>query len=187
MTKKVTGMTEERGKYVVDGQTSEFGENINFYADWVSSSVHRTGLNVQQVTSRKGFFTLNVELAPIPSAGASPNWSEKITLQLTRKELFSTGAVLLGLLPSCIGTYHGENKNKGFSIYDNMEKGVAITLTENGKRLCHLITPDYRTELAAFVVRRIACALKISSAEALALLPMTYRTYEHLKGSHSDE
>lgn len=181
-------MSEQAGKYATDRQTSEFGENINFYADWVGSSVHRTGLNVQCVTSRSCFPTLNIELAPIPSAGASPNWGGKITLQLTRKELFSTGAVLLGLLPSCIGTYHGENKNKGFSIYDNADKGVAITLTDNGKRLCHLITPEHRTELAVFVVRRISDALKISVGEVLAVMPLTYRTYNSFSSfSDSDQ
>ena len=181
-------MSEAKGNYVIDGQTTDqFGENINFYADWVKSEAHRTGLNIQCVLSRAGFPTLNIELAPIPKPSATPAWGEKITLQLTSKELFAAGAVILGVLPSCIGSYHGSSKNKGFSIFDNMDRGVAISLTEGGKSLGHLVSPDQRIELAAFVVRRISDALKVSVAEVLTMMPMVYRDYGPQKkkgGSH---
>ncbi len=178
-------MTEESGEYVADehnypldaGHTkpSEFGENINFYNDWVHSDNFRTGLNVQCVISRQSKPTLNIEVAPITKKGESPQWGQKITLQLTAKELVEFSALLLGLQTVCGGKYHGAARNKGFTVHDNTDKGLIITLSEAGRTICHSLGRPERAQLAVFVVRQLAQAWKVGVTDVWGMMPKIYR------------
>ena len=152
-----------------------FGENINFYTDWIKDYEYRTGLNVQCVISRQGQATLNLEIAPIAKAGTSPSWGEKITLQLTKSELIEFCALLLGLQTMCKGAYHGADKNKGFTIHDNSTKGIVINLTEAGRSLSHLVGRTERAELAVFVARQLAAVWKVTVTDVWGMLPKIYR------------
>ena len=149
---------------------SDFGEALKFFSDRQPDPSKRTGLNVQYTETRHQYPTLSVEIAPILKAAQSPQWSDKITVQLTRNELTAFCGVLFGLRKSASGSYHGEAKNKGFSVYNNGSSGAAIVVSEQGRQLQNFLTPDDRIELAVFAVRRLSIAWKVTPADAIALL-----------------
>lgn len=147
-----------------------FGETVKFYSDRHPDLAKRTGLSVQYVTSRNGHTTLNIELAKILSGGAAPDWENKIVIQLTQAELAGLCCVLFGLKQKVEGSYHGDNRNKGFAAYHNGPDGAAITVSEKGVQLHHMLKPGDRLELSVFVVRRLSESWKITPADTIAIL-----------------
>lgn len=154
---------------------NNFGESIKFYSDGAGED-RRTGLNVQFTTTRNLELTVSVEVAPIVSIGAAPNWANKITLQLTRAELTGLCLVLFQLKGEVKGSYHGKNRNKGVAVYCNGSKGSAITVSEGGRVLHHLLTQDERLELAVFVLRRLSEAWRVTPSDTIAILRQTARS-----------
>lgn len=154
---------------------NNFGESIRFYSDGASED-KRTGLNVQFTTTRNSELTVSVEVAPIPGVGSAPNWAYKITLQLTRAELVGLCFVLFELKSEVKGSYHGKGRNKGIAAYCNGPKGSAITVSEGGRMLHHLLTPDERLELSVFVLRRLSEAWRVTPSDTIAILRQAARS-----------
>lgn len=151
-------------------ESQAFGVGIKFYADWHSDPALRTGLHIQYTQTRGGQSTVDVEIAPIAQSGQSPNWSEKIRLQLTRAELVAVCAVLLGVRKSTNGSYHGNARNKGFQVHSNPTKGSLFALSEKGRQLRHMVDQDGRAEIAAFFLRRLAEVWAIEPGTVLRIL-----------------
>lgn len=148
----------------------DFGESISFFSDRHPDPAKRTALNVQYTITRAGYPTVSVEVAPIHQAGTPPNWSEKITVQLTRTELTGFCSVLFELKKEIIASYHGAERNKNIAVYGNGALGSAINLGQGGKQWQHFLTPEDRLELAVFVVRRLSEAWKVTPSDTIALL-----------------
>lgn len=157
----------EQGK-----KTEEFGRSIYFFADW-SSETSRTGLHCQYVTSRQGTKTLNIELAPILQAKESPDWTNKITLQLSCAELVDFCAVLLGFRRTTSGSYHGSSRNKGFKLYSNPAKGALVALSQQGRQLQHILSQADRATLTAFCLTRLADEWMLGVSDCISILSNT--------------
>lgn len=147
-----------------------FGESLKFFSDWQKEPSKRTGLNVQHTLTRADYPTLSIELAPIEKSGTSPNWKNKITLQLTRSELTAFCSVMFGFRNEVKGSYHGDANNKNFGVYNNGKSGVVIILGESGVQLQHFINPDDRMEIAVFSVRQLSTGWKVTTSDAISLL-----------------
>ena len=147
----------------------EYGETLKFYADRATDPQKRTAMNVQCTFTRAGVETLSVELVQIQT-GRKPNWSDKISLQLTKTELKDMCRVLFGLKDQMKGSYHGDAHNKGIAVYDNGPQGAAVSVSEKGRKLYHILTPDDRLDLGVFVLRRLAHFWKVTPSDAIALL-----------------
>lgn len=135
---------------------SQYGEQLQFFADWQKNEGRRTGLNVQYVQSRQGVPTLMFELAPIERSGSAPRWDQKITLQLSREELAACCAVLLGCRYEFEASYHGEGRNKGVQVRSKAGEGALVILSHAGRRLMHILSPEQRISLCAFSLRRLS-------------------------------
>lgn len=147
-----------------------FGETVTFYSDRHPSQALRTSLNAQYVTTRQGYLSVAIEIAPITRLNTAPSWDNKITLQLTKAELIAFCQVLFGLKAEAKGAFHGDNKNKGIAAYDNGPDGVGVTVSEKGVSYMHQLTPDNRIELSVFVLRRLAESWKVTPTDTIALL-----------------
>lgn len=152
---------------------ANFGEAKTFYADRQSDEQKKTGLNVQYTvreTSKDSDLTLNVEMSVISQITSIPDWKDKISLQLSSVELTGFCEVLFGLSPKAEFKFHGPDRNKGMTIYNNNSKGVLLQLSEAGRMLQHMLNHNQRIELGVFVIRRQADAWKMSVSDVLAVL-----------------
>jgi len=149
---------------------SLYGEALTFFADWQRDETKRTALNIQYTEKPKGnVLTLNVEMATI-GVNNIPEWDSKISLQLSKYELTDLCSLLFGLKKKVEAKYHGQHKNKGFTLYNNGATGVIIQLSEAGRVLQHLLGHHQRIELGVFVLRRQAQAWGVSPSDVLAVL-----------------
>ena len=149
---------------------TEFGPGIKFYSDWPNEAKLRTGMHLQHAVARDSSLTLHIEIAPIAAPGQSPNWQEKIVLQLTRGELVAVCATLLGFRKTAKGSYHGKQRNKGFQVHSNPSKGALFALNEKGVQLQHMVDQNGRAEIAAFILNRVAQAWQLDPGTCLAVL-----------------
>lgn len=149
---------------------NEYGDSLKFYGDWSTDAMYRTGLNLQYVVSRTGDLTLHIEAAPIAERGQSPSWENKVTLQLTKAELVSVCATLLGYRRTAKGAFHGTARNKGFQVSSNPSKGALFVLSEQGKTVRHMIDQSGRAEAAAFVVQRLGQAWGMDAMAVISLI-----------------
>ena len=147
-----------------------FGAGIKFYADWGGDALYRTGLHLQHSVSKNGRQTIDIELARIVQAGQSPDWKNKISLQLTGSELVDVTAALLGVRKSAFGAYHGAGKNKGFQVHSNPAKGALFAVSAKGEQLRHLVGQADRAAAAAFFLSRLAGIWGLDAATALRIL-----------------
>lgn len=152
------------------GGDKGFGEGIKFYADWHSDPVLRTALHVQFCQNKAGQATMDIEVAPILEARESPQWDQKIRLQLSMAELTAVTATLLGVRKSAKGSYHGAGRNKGFQVHSNPSKGSLFAVSEKGRQLRHLLDQDGRAQAAAFFLRRLAQAWMLDPVAAMSVL-----------------
>ncbi|EOC0012458.1 hypothetical protein ACI0X9_004180 [Cronobacter turicensis] len=152
---------------------SDFGEALAFYADRQSDEIKRTGLNVQYSVRQKNkeeILTVNVEMALMAQGATTPDWKNKIYLQLTQSELTSFCEVLFGLRRQAEFSFHGANRNKGLKIFNNNAKGVLLVISEAGKTMQHMLNHSQRIELGVFIIRRQAMAWKITVSDVLAVM-----------------
>lgn len=105
---------------------NEFGKKYTFYRlDYV--------INFQAVVSKKGFNTVNVEIAPCLNKVAQ--WKQKISLQLSEQDLykyFYTYSHAKYFIYE--SKYHGADKNKSIRFVES-EAGCNISVSDKGKQL----------------------------------------------------
>lgn len=144
-------------------QKNNFGETYKEFSKRDGSA-----LCIQYTTTENAHYpTITVELAPFNKAA---DWSKKIAVQLTKKELTAFVKTSLCLLPSCEGSYHGENRNKGFTLHNNNEKGMILRVSEAGNFLQISLSPEDRVEIRAFVIARLAAAWKMSVVDVVSII-----------------
>lgn len=145
-------------------RSQSFGESFKVY-----NNHQRVVAQVQYTDTRKDSYpSITIELAPL--AGTDANWQDKSSVQLTRYELTLFTRVLFGLAPLAEGAYHGTNRNKGFRLQHNGPDGASLMVSEGGEVQQIMFNPQERTELSAFVIRRLAMGWQMTVADVLALL-----------------
>lgn len=82
-------------------------------------------------TTRKDQPTVRVEAA-LATGYNKFDWTNKIAVQLSVDELATVVAVFLGWVAKCEYRYHGEDRNKGFSI-ENQPGHMLVRLNEGGE------------------------------------------------------
>lgn len=101
----------------------KFGKKYTFFRP-------NYAINFQAVVSKKGFGTINVEIAPALKTGA--DWDKKITLQLSEVDLFK---YFYTFSHQVFFTYeskhHGPDKNKSIRFEEDLS-GCTITLSDAG-------------------------------------------------------
>lgn len=148
----------------------DFEESLKTYCDWAEEK-YRSGMNLQYTKTKNGESkTLTIELAPILDAKSAPDWNAKISLQLTPAELCEAASVMFGLAEEVRCSYHGKSRNKGALIKSSRDKGVFFALSENGRKLMHILPSSKQPQVCAFFLRRLAEEWKISVLEVIAIL-----------------
>ncbi|AYV11553.1 MULTISPECIES: hypothetical protein [Shewanella] len=107
--------------------------------------------------TRKGqWHTVMLEGAlAIPGSNRQFDWRNKLAVQITKSEICSVAAVLLGLRTSFEGNNHGPQKNKGMKItwQENRGKaGVFVNLMEGGKPAIAVPITGYDSVMLAHMV-----------------------------------
>jgi len=83
----------------------------------IKSHGAKNAIEVAPDNTTKNWQTIRLEGAPKMQDGSKAyDWSNKISIQLTKSELPVVIGVLLGYLPSCTFKNHGGDANKWFSI-----------------------------------------------------------------------
>lgn len=113
----------------VNHQTSTLEKNKTEYR---SVKVYgRKAAACFNLTSKNGTKkTINIEAAPLIGPKEF-NWNQKISLLVSDAELPNLICVLAGYYHFFEGKYHGQNKNKSFTVRGNKD-GVLLTLAEAG-------------------------------------------------------
>lgn len=75
----------------------------------------KAALTIEADETRAGTPTISIDAAPA-TAPRQYDWSSKLRLQVTAKELPVVAAVVAGYSSSCEFKNHGDGNNKGFSI-----------------------------------------------------------------------
>ncbi|MBU2952210.1 hypothetical protein [Marinobacter sp. F3R08] len=114
-----------------DGQ---FGEALKYFRPQVACTIQKV------TTKRNRESSLNLELAP--AAEGEVRWDEKLTIQVSSTELPRFCACVLRITPSIEFKYHGEARNKSYSLQWQSEAVLRIDLSTQGKRLFIPLTGD---------------------------------------------
>lgn len=114
-----------------DGQ---FGEALKFFRPQVACTVQRVATRADNGNS------LNLELAPVSDSNA--RWGEKLIVQVSSTELPRFCACVLRITPGIEFKYHGESRNKSYSLQWQSGGVLRIDLSTQGKRLFIPLTGD---------------------------------------------
>ncbi|PKY09724.1 hypothetical protein B1757_13430 [Acidithiobacillus marinus] len=103
----------------------------------------------------QGHYTVNIEAAKIvEGAERKYDWSDKITLQLTRAELPTVAAVFYGYMDACTFASHGPAKDKGFSL-ERKDGGIIARVNATGKSMAVKISPPDIFQMGAILTRQL--------------------------------
>lgn len=113
--------------------------------------------------------------AALATAPRQFNWGDKIRIQLTRAELPTVAAVLLGILPGCEFGNHGPENNKGFSIERQQGGKVYVKVFAKGLGVRGVpIMPQDLYYVASLFMRQLKKATPwLDDSGVLALLKAT--------------
>jgi len=107
---------------------------------WSPLTVHvygnKAALCFEPTMSASKFPTVKIDAAlKSQGGGRSFDWQDKTTLNLTREELVTVTAALLGFVPEAVGQYHGPAKNKGFRVVNQGQSFFfEVSEGQKGKR-----------------------------------------------------
>lgn len=106
--------------------------DINRFGATVKVFRSKVGFTAQAVVAQDEFSTqtLNLELAF--KVGARYDWTNKITVQVSRAEFPNFCAVLIGLKRKEEGKYHGGAKNKSWHLEWGDAGGLGLKLSDGG-------------------------------------------------------
>ncbi|HYQ90606.1 MAG TPA: hypothetical protein VES89_00660, partial [Candidatus Competibacteraceae bacterium] len=117
------------------------------------------------------------------------DWAHKIRLQLTRTELPVVLGVFLHLLPCGEFKYHGEHKDKGFSVANQGDSFLVRVFAKEQPPRVVPIGPEDAVRVAALLMRQYRSSLGewLSGTDIMlllkAVLPMKTRERIHANGN----
>lgn len=117
-------------------------------------------------------FSLNLELARGVAGGFL--WQDKQVIQVSRHELPSFCACLLGFLLTMKGMYHGPNKNKGYAL-EHKVTGLELSLFQPGKRWFITLDSPERFWLTEFALHQLS--LNSHTSSKFDLMEMLRRSF----------
>lgn len=100
-----------------------FGRSVKVYGG-------KAALTFQAGMTRGEIQTVTIESAR-STAPRQYDWSKKLSIMLTRKEMPRVAAVMLGFISECSFSNHGTNNDKGFEI--KQQKGGVFIRLFSGK------------------------------------------------------
>lgn len=112
---KLGGQSQPQQQRQQPSQTQAQGESAQTYGESVHVYGGKSALCFQEDETKNGFPTISIDGATA-TAPRSYDWANKIRVQLTRQELPSVAAVLVGAQPKCNFSSHGPQKDKGFEL-----------------------------------------------------------------------
>jgi len=83
------------------------------------------------------------------------DWSEKISVQLTKTELPMVTAVFLGLIPSFEGKNHGPQKTKGFSVNHQGQNLYIEVFNKDQKKRAVRVGPEDAFYVSQILIRQL--------------------------------
>jgi hypothetical protein len=132
----------------------------------------RVAANWQCVVAKAGYPTVALELADMTNNVA--NWNEKFSVHISQRELHSVASVLLGFRQNFETKFHGDNRNKSYSL-TRTDAGITLSIHIAGpKKTIHLNPADVFW-LASFVVAAVVQNAPPGTPENL-IIPMIQRT-----------
>jgi len=117
------------------------------------------------------------------------DWARKIRLQLTRTELPVVLGVFLHILPGCEFKYHGEHRDKGFSVANQGDSFLVRVFAKEQPPRVVPIGPEEAVRVAALLMRQYRSSLGewLSGTDIMLLLktvlPMKTRERIHTDGN----
>ncbi|KZX82186.1 hypothetical protein A3715_00050 [Oleiphilus sp. HI0009] len=144
-----------------DISNNEFGRSIKLYNP-------KMKLNVQAVYKRgNNWPTINVEIAP----NTAGNWDGKISLQVHPEiELPEILPVLLGRSVRCEFSYHGPNRNKGYSFTLFDDGSVHVQVSEAGRVFYFRLSRGERFHVASLVLEQLSSNSSLSPSDTVSLI-----------------
>lgn len=133
----------------------------------------RVAVTIQQVFSRSGRPTINIDLAEF--LGTEADWENKLTVQLMRQELIDAMRVILGWAPELVTRFHSDDRNKSAVIRNNPDGSLflGIAVGKETKR-CIVLEHAARYDIAQIVGRQLgAQSGGLSMTDVLNLLRAT--------------
>lgn len=124
--------------------SGKFGESMTLFRPQVALQLQRV-----HPEASPHLHSVNVELAPAESFKV--DWDSGITVQVSLRELPRVASILIGLVPSTVYRYHGENKNRGYELLNTKESRSWSVFSPQGK-LFFNFTHDEAFWLADFVM-----------------------------------
>lgn len=113
--------------------------------DRVSMHVYggKAALCFEADMTKQGVPTVALDGA-VSTAPRQYNWQNKVRIQMTKAELPVVAAVLMGVIPSCEFSSHGQENNKGFSMERQGGGKVFVKVFEKGQplRTVPIMAPD---------------------------------------------
>lgn len=99
------------------------------------------------------------------------DWANKISLQVTDREMPNFMCALLGILPVFDVRNHGPNKNKSFRLENQPEKGVIYLRVSDGSDSLSLpVSPDKVFHLSALGLKVLSLQSQTDIQTSLLLL-----------------
>lgn len=117
------------------------------------------------------------------------DWASKIRLQLTRTELPVVLGVFLHILPGCEFKYHGEHRDKGFSVANQGDSFLVRVFAKEQPPRVVPIGPEDAVRVAALLMQQYRFSLGewLSGTDIMlllkAVLPMKARERVHADGN----
>ena len=149
-------------------ETPPFGAAIKFYRPQVACTV-------QNVFSEKGQHpVLNIEMALCEKG--KPHWDNKTVVQITIEELPRVCGCALRIISYVEYRYHGEHKNRGYSLHWSNEGNLVIAVFSPAGKLYMNLTPEETFRLTDFILNRTHQGVStMSKTDLMNLLHRTFR------------
>lgn len=149
------------------GPDSRFGETLKFFHD-------ETACTLQAVRAEKsGLASLNIQIAPVISGSA--NWNRFDPIQVSPEELPRFCACAIKLLPGMEARFHGEARNRSYSIQWRKE-GLSLGQSEPGGKLYINLSPDDAFWVSDLALERLHLNLhSMTKTDLMNLLSRHFR------------
>ena len=113
----------------------------------IKSHGKQYAIEISADTTQKEWSTIRIEAAAKLNNGTKAyDWNNKISVQMTKQELPVVIGTLLGYLPGCEYSQHGDT-NKGFSIQNQQKTFYFKVFEGNSKRYMHCPVPIVEAHL----------------------------------------
>jgi len=140
-----------------ESYSSDEDDNLSANRTYLSCHVYaKSALCFSADETRKGIATIALDAAS-STAPRQYNWSDKVRIQFTSKELPVAAAVMLGFNKKCEFKNHGPENNKGFSLEDQGDKVFCRVFTKGASHSVPISKED-RFHVGALMMRQLSIA-----------------------------